>query len=162
MPVDFEDAYASSVDSVQIGAVLVTPAAALDKMEQINASAIQLDAMIQAKARPEFKASWDTYYTSWKKFYADNGPGFSGWTSRLWGSTYEAALEHEKKIAQWYAGAQKENIVTNNPAAPQEEKEFPWKWVLIGGGLLLGYVLVKEVGKGVGSAVSTVTKKVAE
>lgn len=164
MPLDPEKAYEDAVNSEQIGAVIITPSAALDKIESINTDMAQLNGVITSSStvRAELKASWTSFYDGWKKFYEANGPGFSGWASRLWASSYEGALEYEKKLANWYDAIKKEGIRYNNPGAPQQESEFPWKWVLIGGGLLLGYVLVKEVGKGVGSAVDTVAKKVSQ
>lgn len=164
MAIDIEDAYERAVESEQVGAFIITPQAALDKVNLINADMGALNGVITSsgKARPEFLSTWTTFYDGWKAFYESNGPGFSGWVSRLWASSYEQALEYEKKLASWYDAVRKEGIAVSNPGAPQQESEIPWKWVLVAGGLFLGYILVKEVGRGVGSAVDTVTKKVVQ
>jgi len=167
MPIDMEDAYAAGVDSQSRDDIgLFGPQNTLDEMNLVNAEVLSLDGLIRGSpsVREEFKSSWDGFKNGWVKFFESHNSTANplDYISRSLNETMDKVIEYRKRVVGWRDALRKEGVKAPGPVLEEKEAEFPWKWVLVGGGLLLGYVLVKEVGKGVGSAVDTVAKKVSE
>lgn len=168
MAIDIEDAYSAGVESQSRDDIgLFGPQNTLDEMISVNTEVLSLDGLIKGSpnVRPEFKTSWDGFKDGWVKFFDSHNSVVNplDYISRSLNETMDKVLEYRKKVFGWRDALKKEGVAAPGPSLGEKETdEFPWKWVLIGGGLLLGYVLVKEVGKGVGSAVDTVAKKVVE
>ena len=168
MAIDPKDAYEAGVESQardDIG--LFGPQNTLDEMNSVNAEVLSLDGLIKGSpgVRQEFKTSWEAFRDGWVKYFDSHNSTLNplDYISRSLNETMDKVVEYRQKVAGWRDALRKEGVKAPGPGLGEKETdEFPWKWVLIGGGLLLGYVLVKEVGKGVGSAVDTVAKKVAE
>jgi len=129
------DAYElGAMDDEEIAAFLVSPQDILDRMNEVKVEADRLNTIIQTdpKVRPEFKASWDSWYKDiWQKFY-DSHTGFSGWFSRLTGTVMEEADKHYTRVKQWRDALEKE--IGREVLGPKfkEDTGFPWKWVMYG------------------------------
>lgn len=168
MAIDIEDAYAAGVESQSRDDIgLFGPQNTLDEMNSVNAEVLSLDGLVKGSpgVRAEFKTAWDAFRDGWSKFYDSHNSTLNplDYISRSLNETMDKVMEYRTKVSGWRDALKKEGVNAPGPSlGTKDTGEFPWKWVLIGGGLLLGYVLVKEVGKGVGSAVDTVAKKVTE
>lgn len=168
MAIDIEDAYAAGVDSQSRDDIgLFGPQNTLDEMNSVNAEVMSLNGLVSGSpgVRAEFKTSWASFKDGWDKFYNSHNSTLNplDYISRSLNETMDKVVEYRKKVVEWRSALQKEGVKGVGPTLGDKgADDFPWTWVLIGGGLLLGYVLVKEVGRGVGSAVDTVAKKVSQ
>lgn len=168
MAIDPTKAYEEAVNSQyrdDIG--LFGPQNTLDEMISVNAEVLSLDGLVKGSpgVRDEFKTAWGAFKSGWDKFFESHNSTVNplDYISRSLNETMDKVIEYRNKVSSWRDALRKEGVKAVGPGlGKKQEDSFPWKWALIGGGLFLGYILVKEVGKGVGSAVDTVAKKVAE
>jgi hypothetical protein len=165
---DFDKAYQQAVESeYREGVGFFGPQNTLDEMNTVNIAVQQLNGVVSSpssKVRQEVKDSWNLFKDGWDRFYDSHNSTINplDYISRSLNETMDKVLEYRKKTVEWQKALAKEGVQQAGPKLEPGSSEFPWQLALIAGGLLLGYVLVKEVGKGVGSAVSTVSKKIAE
>lgn len=136
----------------EVGALVNTPSSILAEMDSVKSMVESLHAAIQAQmrtndasVRPVFLQEWLRFKAEWEAFYAGN----KGWTSRLWGAALEKTEEYKSRVVKWQDAFKKEGVELTGPAF-EGPKVFPWKWVLIGGGVVAtvvaGAMIAKEVG----------------
>lgn len=165
---DFERAYQQAVESeYRDGVGFFGPQNTLDEMNTVNVAVQQLNGLVTAstsKVRPEVRSAWESFKKGWDDFFDSHNSTVNplDYISRSLNETMGKVLEYKSKVVDWQKALSKEGVQQVGPQLEKPSGEFPWQLALIAGGLLLGYVLVKEVGKGVGSAVGTISKKVVE
>lgn len=165
------DAYAAGVESEfreDVG--YFGPQNTLDEMNSINTAIQQLNGLIiapSAKIRPEFIDNWAKFKSEWDGFFDSHSSTVNplDYISRSLNETMDKVQEYRKRVNSWQDALQKEGVAVSTPSLPKskDDEGFPWVKVgLIGGGLIIGYLVIKEVARGVGDAVSATGKRLVE
>ena len=119
--------------NVVVGALVVSPAAVRDKMNQVNAQIASLDSEIRINAkRPEFLAAWTQFKDNWQKFYDDHQSFMKIFLTGT-GTLERKANEYQAQLTNWYEALKTE--VPNArlvfppplpPTAPPTGASVPW------------------------------------
>lgn len=137
-----------------------TPASIQNEMNTVLREAQVLDADIKAfsgdSAFAAFKSGWDSFFAEYKKFYADNATGVSGWLSRLWASVLKQTIAYGNKLNDFriafskFPGARPSEPDVTAIQRRDDPSAVPWRKIL------LGAVIVAGIGAG-GYALSKVS-----
>ncbi len=104
--------------------LVVTPSYTLDRMNRLNTAmgTFQQDVWraLPGPTQP-FSLAFGAFKIEWDKFYKDNGPGSSGWASRLWGSTMDSVINYENRLNEWKDKFRA--LVGTSPSAPGGAKD---------------------------------------
>ena len=119
--------------NVVVGALVVSPAAVRDKMNQVNAQIASLDSEIRINAkRPEFLTTWTQFKDNWQKFYDDHQSYLKIFLTGT-GTLERKANEYQAQLTNWYEALKTE--VPNArlafppplpPTAPPTGASVPW------------------------------------
>lgn len=144
--------------------LVLTPGVTKDEMERVMREGTTLDSDVKSSnADPAFKTAWSTFWDGYRKFYADNTSGISGWFSRGFTSVYDQTISYGNLLNDWRNklksyGAQ----VTEPTAIPKQRREDPtainWKYVLAAGGAIAGLAVVGYAASKIGTVVSAARK----
>lgn len=114
-----------------------TPGEVLDEMRTIDAMVSNLDRDVSIASVPDnFKMQWAAFRDEWRSFFADN----KNVISRAMNQTFAKTLEFRDRVEDWRKAFVVEGGKVTTPSLPTFNKarggEFPWKTLIIGGGLL--------------------------
>ena len=146
--------------NVAVGALIVSPAAARDKLNQVNAQVTTLDTEMKLNIqRPEFLSAWGEFRDNWQKFYDDHQSTVKILLTGT-GTVDRKANEYQVQLSSWYSALKTENptakLVFPPPlpaTAPPEGPSVPWWGIslltLAGTGALIygtyaSYVYLRE------------------
>ena len=149
--------------NVVVGALIVSPAAVRDKMNQVNAQIRSLDSEIRINARrPEFIAAWTQFKDNWQKFYDDHQSTLKILLTGT-GTLDRKANEYQAQLTNWYEALKTEvpdaRLVFPPPlppTAPPTGASVPWWGItlltLLGTGAVVygsyaSYLYIKEAQK---------------
>ena len=146
--------------NVAVGALIVSPSAVRDKMNQVNTQIATLDSEIRTNVtRPAFLTTWSQFKDNWQKFYDDH----QSYTKILLtgtGTLDRKANEYQAQLTSWYEALKRENPSARlvfppplPPTAPPTGASVPWWGItlltLLGTGAIAygtyaSYLYIKE------------------
>lgn len=143
-----------------VGALFVSPAAAHDKLNTVNAQVTTLDNEIKLNVqRPEFLKAWGEFKDNWQKFYDDHQSSLKILLTGA-GTVDRKSNEYQTQLTSWYTALKSENPNAKlvfppplPPSAPPDGPSVPWWGVslltLVGTGALAyisyaSYVYARE------------------
>lgn len=159
-PVRPNATYTKPRPNAAVGALLVSPAAARDKLGQVNAQVTTLDTEIKLNVqRPAFLTSWGEFRDNWQKFYDDHQSTVKILLTGT-GTVDRKSNEYQAQLTSWYTALKAENPNAKlvfppplPPTAPPDGPSVPWWGIslltLVGTGALAyisyaSYVYAKE------------------
>lgn len=146
--------------NVAVGALIVSPAAAKDKLNRVNAQIGALDSEIKINVtRPAFLSTWAQFKDNWQSFY-DNHQSTTKIFLTGTGTVDRKADEYQAELTSWYEALKREAPNARlvfppplPPTAPPTGASVPWWGItlltLIGTGAFAyisyaSYVYLKE------------------
>jgi hypothetical protein len=143
-----------------VGALIISPAAAQEKLGEVNTQVSTLDTEIKLNVqRPEFLKAWGEFKDNWQKFYDDHQSTLKILLTGT-GTIDRKANEYQGHLTAWYTALKTENPSARlvfppplPPTAPPDGPSVPWWGVslltLAGTGVLAyisyaSYVYAKE------------------
>ena len=119
--------------NVAVGALIVSPAAVREKLNQVNAQIGSLDSEIKMNVtRPAFLSTWAQFRDNWQSFYDDHQS-----TTKIFitgtGTVERKANEYQAQLSSWYEALKRENPNARlvfppplPPTAPPTGASVPW------------------------------------
>ena len=146
--------------NVAVGALIVSPSAVRDKMNQVNTQISSLDSEIRINVtRPAFLATWAQFKDNWQKFYDDHQSYAKIFLTGT-GTLDRKANEYQSELTGWYEALKRENPNARlvfppplPPTAPPTGASVPWWGItlltLLGTGAIAygtyaSYLYIKE------------------
>jgi len=152
--------YAKPRPNPVVGALVLSPTMAQEKLRQVNAEVTTLDTEIKLNVqRPEFLKAWGDFKDNWQKFYDDHQSSTKIFLTGA-GTVDRKSNEYQAQLLPWYTALKTENPNAKltfppplPPTAPPDGPTVPWWGIslitLIGTGALAyisyaSYVYARE------------------
>jgi hypothetical protein len=116
-----------------VGALVLSPAAAQEKLGQVNTQVTTLDTEIKLNVqRPDFLKAWGEFRDNWRMFYDDHQSTLKILLTGT-GTVDRKSNEYQAQLTSWYTALKTENPNARlvfpaplPPTAPPEGPSVPW------------------------------------